>query len=64
MPQQSLVKSVVVKINGNWKKTCQEVSAPVNSWKMINKAIDAILDQSVVDYTILHKPFYPVLVRG
>ena len=64
MPKQSLVKSIVVKVDGNWKKTYQDVPAPVNSWKRINMAIDAILEQSVAEHTILHKPYRPVLVSA
>ncbi len=62
MIKQTLTKSVVVKVNGSWKKTCQDVVAPINSWKRINEAIDAILDQSIEDYGILHKPFAPVIL--
>ena len=51
------VKFVVVKVNGNWVKTCQEVQKPINSWNGIISMIDDIFDNAAEDHVILHKPF-------
>ena len=64
MIKQTLTKTVLVKVNGSWKKLQKDTEVPTQytSWKSINLLIDTILDQSVDDYAILHKPFIPVLV--
>ncbi len=64
MIDQTLTKSVMVKVNGSWKKLQKdaEVATRYTSWKSINLLIDSVLDQSVDDYAILHKPFIPVLM--
>ena len=64
MIKQTLTKTVVVKVNGSWKKLQKDAEVPTrySSWKSISLLIDTILDQSVDDYAILHKPFIPVLM--
>jgi len=57
MKTQKIVKFVVVKVNGNWVKTCQEVQKPLNSWNGIISMIDDIFDNATKDHVILHKPF-------
>jgi len=62
MINQIPLKLTLVKVNGTWKKIYKEIPQPIVTWKSINLLIDDILDQSVEDYRILHKPFAPVLV--
>ena len=64
MIQQTLLKPVMVKINGTWTKLHKDVEVPARytSWKSINLLIDAALDAAAYDHTILHKPFIPILL--
>ena len=64
MIKQTLTKTVIVKVNGSWKKLQKDAEVPTrySSWKSISLLIDTILDQSVDDYAILHKPFIPVIM--
>lgn len=61
---QTLLKPVMIKVNGNWQKLYKdsEVPARYTSWKSINLMIDAALDAAAYDHTILHKPFMPVVL--
>ena len=63
MMTQTMLKPVMVKVNGNWVKIYKDNEVPTRytSWKSINLMIDAILDHHVDDHAILHKPFVPVL---
>jgi len=58
---QTPLKLVLIKIDGTWKKIYKEIPQPVNTWKSIDLLIDSIFDSSIKDYTILHKPFTPIL---
>jgi hypothetical protein len=64
MIQQTLLKPVMVKINGTWTKLHKDAEVPARytSWKSINLMIDAVMDQHANDHAILHKPFVPVLL--
>lgn len=64
MIRQTLLKSKLVKIKGTWQKVYRDAEAPARytSWKSINLMIDAAIDHSVNDHTILHKPFTPILL--
>jgi len=64
MFNQTVLKPVMIKVNGNWQKVYKdkEVAARYSSWKSINLLIDFIMDQSVENHTILHKPFAPVFL--
>jgi 16S rRNA U516 pseudouridylate synthase RsuA-like enzyme len=55
--KQTLVKPTIVKINKRFVKKYETVMKPVNSWKEINRRIDELFDQSLEDYTLLHKPY-------
>lgn len=64
MPQQTLLKTKLVKIKGTWMKLYKDAEAPARytSWKSINLLIDAALDAAAYDHVILHKPFIPILL--
>jgi hypothetical protein len=64
MMTQTMLKPVMVKVNGNWSKVYKDKEVPVRytSWKSINLMIDAVMDQHANDHAILHKPFVPVLL--
>jgi len=61
MINQIPLKLVLIKVDGTWKKIYKEIPQPINSWKSIDLLIDSIFDSSIKDYTILHKPFTPIL---
>ena len=61
MINQIPLKLVLIKVDGTWKKIYKEIPQPVNTWKSIDLLIDSIFDSSIKDYTILHKPFTPIL---
>jgi hypothetical protein len=54
--KQTLVKPTILRINKCFVKKYETVVKPVNSWKEITRRIDELFDQSLEDYTLLHKP--------
>jgi hypothetical protein len=55
--KQTLVKTVICKINDRFIKKYEPMQKPVNSWKKITRQINELFDQSLENYTLLHKPY-------